>query len=809
VKYPLSWIREWVDVVPDADEIARRLTARGYPVDAIVRTGHDYPNVVVGHVLEVQRHPDADKLSLCKVDGGTGVILDVVCGAPNVRAGMKVPLALVGAELPGGLKIKKSKIRGAVSEGMLCSAKELELGGDHSGILALKDDAPVGRPVREVFGEPDVLFELDVPYNRPDLLCVSGLARELAAAYDVPLAAAPQARFDARVTTGGTFPVTVEDQTGCARYLAQIVRGVTIAPSPAWLAERLERAGMRPINNVVDVTNYVMLELGQPLHAFDLDTLEGPAIVVRRARAGELLTTLDGRERKLSPEHLVIADKTRATGLAGTMGAEFVEVTAGTKNLLLESAWFDPVRVQRMVSDHGLMSEAARRFGRGVDPALAPAAMARALALFAELAGGKLDGAATEVSARTFSPLEIELRPTRATRLLGAKIARDRMAKDLASAGFGVTDPAAGGSAGDEVPLVISVPTRRRDVTSETDLIEEVGRAFGYDRLPDVPLTTGGSVGTRPDDRRLRDRVREALVGLGFTECLTATLDDPVRLGRTWPLTREGEPRLVTLRNAAGPETSALRSDLVSGLARVAAHNLRHGAAGLRLFEVGRVFHPRGAGELPEEPIQLCALLAGNRFAEAWDGGQAAVDFHEAKGLWEALFARLGVDTLDWAPYAGRGWKSGEVADLRAKVHVAYAGRLGPRLARELDLEAPVYLLVADLPAIARARRETRRFASYTRLPGIKRDLAFFLPAAVPHAQVEALLLSKGAPLLTEARLFDVYEGKGVPEGHKSLAYSLTFQAPGRTLAEAEIEAVQQSIVTALAAETGAVLRDR
>ena len=809
MKYPLSWIREWVDVPADADDIARRLTGRGYPVDAIARTGHDYANVVVGRVLEVARHPDADKLSLCKVDAGTGTVLSVVCGAPNVKAGMKVPVALVGAELPGGLKIKRSKIRGEMSEGMLCSARELELGGDHSGIFALADDAPVGRPLREVFGEPDVLFELEVPYNRPDLLCISGLARELAAAYDLPLAKSPLARFDAKVKTGGTFPVTVEDPAGCPRYLAQVVRGVQIATSPAWLAERLERAGMRPINNVVDVTNYVMLEMGQPLHAFDLDTLDGPAIVVRRARAGETLNTLDGRERKLSPEHLVIADKKRATGLAGTMGAEFVEVTSKTKNLLLEAAWFDPVRVQRMVSDHGIMSEAARRFGRGVDPNLAPAAMARALALFAELAHGKVDGAATEVLKRKFEPLELELRPARAMRLLGAKIPRERMAKDLAAAGFGVTDPVARGAAGDDTPFVIKVPTRRRDIAIETDLIEEVARAFGYDRLPDVPLETGGSVGTRPEDRRLRDRAREALIGLGFTECLTPSLDDPARLGNTWPLSREGEPRLVTIRNPAGPETSALRSDLISGLLRVAAHNLRNGAQGLRLFEIGRIFLPRGGDQLPDEPIQLAALVSGNRFEEAWGPGQAPVDFFEAKGLWEAMWSRLGVDTLEWAPYAGRGWKSGEVADLRAKAHVAYAGRLGPRLAREFDVDADVYLLVADLAAVGRLRRETRRFTGYSRLPGIKRDLAFFLPASVPHARVEALLRSSGAPLLTETRLFDVYEGKGVPEGQRSLAYSLTFQAADRTLTEAEIEAVQQSIVNALAAEFGAVLRDR
>ncbi len=811
MKYPLSWLTEWVDVPGDADEIARRLTARGFPVDGMVRTGHDYPSVVVGLVTEVRRHPDADKLSLCMVDAGTGTPLAVVCGAPNVRAGAKYPLAMIGAELPGGVKIKRSKIRGEVSEGMLCSARELELGGDHSGIYELPAGAVVGRPVREVFGPPDVVFDLDVPYNRPDLLCVSGMARELAAAFGLPVAPGPLARFDARVATGGGFPVTVEDAEGCPRYLAQVVRGVTIAPSPAWLVERLERAGMRAINNVVDVTNYVMLEMGQPLHAFDLDTLAGPAIVVRRARPGEPLTTLDGKERKLTPEHLVIADRARATGLAGTMGAEFVEVSASTRNLLLEAAWFDPVRVQRMVADHGIMSEAARRFGRGVDPNLAPAAMARALALFAELAGGALDGPATEVGRGALAPLSIELRPARATRLLGMKIARDRMVKDLVAGGLVVADPAQGpgAAASDDVPLVVTVPTRRRDLLIEVDLVEEVARGAGYDRLPEVPLTTGGAVGERAEERRLEDRVRDALVGLGFTECLTPTLEDPARLARTWPLTREGEPRFVTVTNPAGPETSALRSDLLSGLLRVAAHNLRHGADGLRLFELGRVFEPRVAGEFPLETLQVAALVVGRRFEAAWDAGQAEVDFFEAKGLWEALLARLGVDTPDWHAYSGRGWKSGEAAHLREKLHVASAGRIAPRLARELDLEAPLYLFVADLALLARAKSRARRFSGYSRLPAVKRDLAFFLPRDVTHARVEALLATAGAPLLAGARLFDVYEGKGVPDGQKSLAYSLTFQALDRTLTDAEVEAVQTKIVRALGEQVGAVLRER
>jgi phenylalanyl-tRNA synthetase beta chain len=812
VRYPLSWLSEWLPLPVPAEDVARRLTARGFPVEGIARVGHDYPNVVVGEVLEVGRHPDADKLVLARVSVGNAAPLEIVCGAPNLRQGMKVPVALVGAELPGGLKIKKSKIRGATSEGMLCSARELELGGDHSGILDLRADAVVGRPVRELFGEPDAILDVEVAYNRPDVLCIAGLAREIAAATDQALAAEPARRLEATVATGGSFPVTVEDPDGCPRYMAQVIRGVKIGPSPAWLAERIERAGMRPVNNVVDVTNYVLLELGHPLHAFDLARLEGQAIVVRRARPGETMTTLDGRLRTLSPEHLMIADRARAVCIAGVMGAMEVEVGAATTDVLLEAAWFDPVRIQRAVSDHGLMSEAARRYGRGVDPGATPAAMARALGLMLEVCGGRLDGPATDVRARAFEPLDVELRPSRVARLLGVRLGRDRIARDLRALGFGVVDPVPdAGEAQDDVPLVVTVPTRRRDVTRPVDLVEEAARAFGYDKLPDVPLATGGSVGSRPPERVLRDRARATLIGLGFSECVNPTLDDPERLGLTWTLLPRPEetPRLVTVRNAAGPETSALRSDLVSGLVRVAAHHLRHGASGLRLFEIGRVFAPHGAGELPEERWQVAAAIAGPRYEEAWDAAQAPVDFFDAKGVWEAFRMRLEVDSADWQPYASRGWKSGEVAELRGKVHVACAGRLGPRLAKQLEVDVPLHLFVADFEGLARSRRPRLRFAPFSRLPAVTRDLAFFLPAAVSHATVEKTMRAAGEPLLVDVRLFDVYAGTGVPEGQKSLAYTLTFQAPDRTLTEADVEAVQRAIVQALAAQVGATLRDR
>ncbi|MEO6462687.1 MAG: YtpR family tRNA-binding protein, partial [Candidatus Eisenbacteria bacterium] len=349
MRYPLSWLAEWLPLADPAEDVARRLTARGFPVEGIARVGHDYPGVVVGQVIEVQKHPDADKLVLARVDVGIAQPLDIVCGAPNLRPGMKVPVALVGAELPGGLKIRKSKIRGATSEGMLCSARELEIGGDHSGILDLRADAVVGRPVRELFGEPDAILDVEVAYNRPDVLSIAGLAREIAAACELTLLPAPAARLEARVATGGAFAVKVEDPEGCPRYMAQAIRGVQVGPSPAWLAERIERAGMRPVNNVVDVTNYVLLELGHPLHAFDRAKLAGDRVVVRRARPGETLTTLDGKVRTLTGEHLMIADATRSTCIAGVMGALDVEVTAATTDLVLEAAWFDPFRIQRAV----------------------------------------------------------------------------------------------------------------------------------------------------------------------------------------------------------------------------------------------------------------------------------------------------------------------------------------------------------------------------------------------------------------------------------------------------------------------------
>jgi phenylalanyl-tRNA synthetase beta chain len=813
MRVPLSWLDEWVPCLDvPIERLSDLFVERGFPVESVTRLGHAYENIVVGEVLEVAKHPRADRLVLCRVEAGAPEPLSIVCGAPNVVKGMRVPVALPGAVLPGGHTIGTSKIRGELSEGMLCSGRELEISDDHQGILGLAPDAPIGRPLAEALGvASDTVLDLEVHYNRPDVLSVAGVALELAAALGRELRPEARGRLAAPLATGSTFPIHLEDPEGCPRYLGAVVRGVRVGPSPRWLAERLERAGVRPLNNVVDVTNYVLLELGQPLHAFDLARLAGPEIRVRRAHAGERLRTLDGKERILSGEHLVIADRERAVALAGLMGGADSEVTDATRDLLLESAYFQPFRVQVAANGLGLMTEASRRFGRGLDPNLPPAAAARALALLSELAGGTPELPAGEAATARFEPLTLSLDPRRARALLGAEISSEDMKTHLGRLGFAARTAGAGGDAA----LEVTVPTRRRDIGEAVDLVEEIGRSFGLENLPDVPAGAGASGAEITPEQDFLRRVRETLVGFGFTEVLTPTLADPRRLALTWDLAHDrddGDPRFAALANPPAPEAGVLRSDLAAGLLTVVAHHLRHGAPGTRVFEVGRTFTPRSdppaPGEFPEESVQVAFAVAGLADPESWEG-EREVDFFDAKGLAESFLARLGVDTPETRAYSASAWKPGEVAELRAPARVGWIGRVEPRRARAWKLDRPVYLFLASLDALARAARRTGPFAAFSRFPAVKRDLAFFVPSHVPHAVVEAKMRAAAGDLLQSACLFDVYRGQGVATDRKSLAYTLLFAHPERTLLESEVEAAQAEIVRMLAAEVGAVLRER
>jgi phenylalanyl-tRNA synthetase beta chain len=836
MKLPMSWLRDWVEVDADPEQVADALTRRGFYVEGIERLGQEHPGVVVARVLEVTKHPNADKLTLCRVEAGAGE-LTVVCGAPNVHAGMIAPLATVGAKLPGGTVIKRSRIRGVESEGMLCAADELGLAEDHSGIVDLaallgaSAGLAPGRPLDELLPPPDAILEVEVPFNRPDGLGVAGLAREVKAAFGHAWSAAARERLAARWPGGEGFDLEIEDREGCPRYIAQVVEGVRVAPSPAWLQRRLEAMGQRPINNVVDVTNLVLFELGQPLHAFDLDRLAGPAIRVRRARADERLTTLDGKDRGLDPEVLVIADRERPVALAGLMGGTDSEVSPGTGRLLLECAWFDPRRIRRGSRALGLSTEAAKRFERGVDPLGGAAATARFLALLAEVSPGARAGPGRELAHGPAAPAPLVLRGARCRRIIGVEVGADAAARHLEAFDFGVARRAPPGPAG-SWELEIQVPGWRRDVEIEDDLVEEVARAHGYDRIPDAPLETRGVHAARTPRERGIERARRAMLARGFTEAWTTTLLS-AREALEGLLLLEGasgaeDPaasaagRLVRLVNPMSQEGEVLRPNLVPGLLRACALNLRQGAAAVRLFEVGAGFLSAGAPaaerRLPVETLMLVAVATGPRFAHAHDPVQQPLDFDDAKGLWEAWLEEMSVDSPVWRAYSAAGWKPGASAEVAAGTsRVGWAGSLGQPLLRTWDIEVPVHLFVVHLDPLLPGAAAARRAVLPGRFPPVSRDLAFFVPVACTHQQVEQALRraarapdpASGGSGLTSIELFDVYTGPGTPEGMKSLAYALRFGHVERTLQESEVQAIQDRMVAAVARECGGRLRER
>jgi phenylalanyl-tRNA synthetase beta chain len=811
MKLPMSWLREWLDLDAGAAQVAEALTMRGFYVEGIETLGHRYPGVVVARVLEVAKHPNADKLSLCRVDGGAGE-LRVVCGAPNVHAGMIAPLATVGATLPDGHVIKKSKIRGQESQGMLCSGRELKLSEDHEGILDLErvveDGAALtpGRPLDEVVDPPDQVLEVEVPFNRPDGLGVLGLAREVRAALGGAWTESARARLAARWSGRADFDLELEDPEGCPRYIAQVVEDVRIAPSPPWLVRRLAAMGQRPVNNVVDATNLVLLELGQPMHAFDLERLRGPAIRVRRAAAGERLTTLDGKDRVLDPEVLVIADRGGPVALAGVMGGADSEVTGATRSILLECAWFEPRRVRRGSQRLGLATEASKRFERGLDPGIAPVAAARFVALLRDLSPGTRLGAARDRDLWKAPARTLRLRSSRASRLLGVSVTAEEAARHLRALDFDVQP-------GD--PLVVTVPGWRPDVTLEDDLVEEVGRAHGYDRIPEAPPDSHGVYAVRGTRERVIERARRAMLARGLHEAWTTTLISREEAISTLALLAGGdsaaepEAQLVRVANPTSREGEYLRPNLMAGLLRACARNLRQGATAVRLFEVGTGFRSRGATGLPDETPMLCAIVAGARYAHAHDATQQVVDFLDAKGLWEAWLEEMGVDTPEWRAYSSPGWKPGASAEVATSAsRIGWTGSLGLEMLRAWEIEADVHVFAAHLDAVSgQPGPRTARLPG--RFPSVRRDVAFFVPEAVTHQQLESVLAGAAGEWLVGVDLFDVYAGPGTPPGMKSLAYALRFEHPERTLAEEEIQAVQDRMSAAVASAVGGRLRER
>ncbi|MEX2583740.1 MAG: phenylalanine--tRNA ligase subunit beta [Gemmatimonadota bacterium] len=768
------WLRAIAPTIEDTPErLADRLGMLGAPVDEIIDLGAGLGDIVVARVEEVRPHPNADRLRLCTVRAGAEP-LQVVCGAPNVEGGRFYPFAPIGATLPGGMQIKKAKLRGELSQGMLCSPRELGLGRDHDGLMMLTGDWEPGTGFVSALGLDDTRLVLDITPNRPDLLSHIGVARELgpggvadivlAPFLDVERALAPEGAD--RTGSTGAVQITVEDDAGCPRYMAAVVEGVRVAPSPEWLATRLRSVGIRPINNVVDATNYVLHELGQPMHAFDLDRLTGSEVRVRRARSGERITTLDGVERKLDGSELVIADREKPIALAGIMGGEDSEVSAATTRILLECALFDPLTVRKTARGLGLATDASHRFERGVDPEGQPGALRRVVELILAVAGGTTSQPAADVHPSGAPRVRLAVRPSRVRQVLGVELPTEEIEGLLGPIGFEVQN------AGEE--MQVRVPSYRPDVTREIDVVEEIARRRGYDSFDaELGHFRPGRVTSDPL-LGLQNEVRVLFASWGALEARTAAFA-PASENR------------VPLLNPLSAEESHLRDDLTEGLLRRVEHNWSHGVRAVRLFEIGTVFRPNGA--VPHEEIRVAAVLTGPASPPHWSAESRPCDVWDIKALVQDALDLVG-GTITPGDDGSDAYLSGERFDVRGEDGDTRgsAGRI--RMDR-LDAPAwadPVYALEVVLrPPKAIPDPTYQPLPSF---PPVERDLALVTPSSVTAGQVEEVLRAGGGDLLDRVWPFDVYEGKGIPEGTRSVAWRLRFRHSERTLTDEEVDGI-------------------
>lgn len=772
------WLRSIAPgITADPREISDRLGMLGAPVDDLVPLSEGLGDVVIARVEEVRPHPNADRLRLCTVSAGAAP-LQVVCGAPNVEAGGYYPFAPVGAALPGGISIGKAKLRGEVSEGMLCSARELGLGRDHEGIMTLAGEWAPGSSFVDALGLDDWRLEVDVTPNRPDLLSHLGVARELAPGglRDIRFEPLGDGRCEPAIETAeregvaGGARVSIEDPAGCPRYMAAVIRGVRVAPSPEWLASRLRAVGLRPINNIVDATNYVLHEMGQPLHAFDLGRLDGPEIRVRPARAGETLRTLDGVERKLDADTLVIADAGRPVAIAGVMGGEESEVSDETTDVLLECALFDERSVRRTARALGLATDASYRFERGVDPELQPAALARVVDLVLAVAGGALDGAMLDVSRAEATRRVVELRPERAASVLGIGMAADEIASLLEPIGF-ATEPA-----GDR--LSVTVPGFRPDVAREIDLIEEIARRRGYDSFPEERVAFRASIVPEDPLLAIERGIRGILTRWGLLEA------------RTVAFAPASDDR-VPLLNPLSAEESHLRDRLAPGLLRRVEHNWAHGVRNVRLYEVGTAFLPAEDGGQPREEVRVAAVLTGARRPPHWKGEPEPWDVWDLKALLSEMAEAVG---------AAAPVPAGDTLELhdRSGARVAAGWRVP-----DSDIDAPawadaVWALELTLPTAAAEVDSQVGYRPLPEYPPAERDLALLVPTGTSADEVERVISTAAGDTLAEMWPFDLYAGEGIESGARSIAWRLRFRRPDRTLTDAEVDRGVSSILGAL-----------
>ncbi|WP_243336531.1 phenylalanine--tRNA ligase subunit beta [Anaeromyxobacter soli] len=792
--------RSAAPVLAAADEVARRLTAVGFEVEAVERVGQGLAGVVAARILASEKHPNAEKLSVTKIDAGQGEPLQIVCGAKNYQVGDVVPLATVGTTLPGGTRIEKAKLRGVESFGMLCSARELGLSEDASGLLILDRGLAPGTPIADALGLEDVLLEVNVTPNRPDALSHVGLAREVAAILGQEVRLPRPALREAGAPAAEAVKVRIEAPEKCARYAARVVEGVKIGPSPQWLARRLEACGVRSISNVVDATNFALLELGHPLHAFDLDKVAGHEIVVRTARPGEKIVTLDGKERALEPDDLLIADRDRGSALAGVMGGGDSEISAGTTRVLVESAWFAPSGIRRTSRRHGLKTEASYRFERGADPGMVIPALDRCAALIAELAGGTVRPGIVDAHPRPHQAPAVRLRWRRPAELLGIDVARDEVRRILAGLGFEERASDADGA-------TFGVPSWRVDVSLEEDLVEEIVRTKGYDAIPETLPANAVRTPVEPADAQVTARAREALEAAGFAEAVNfsfvaerdlAPFADPAATAL----------RPIALKNPISADLAVMRTSLVPSLLRNASTNRRQRVEDVRLYEIARVYRPAPAGAPAPaaEEGELAGVLVGRRSPTGWAGGSDPVDFHDAKAAVAAVLEALGIDAR-WRARGGAWLHPRLSAEVLGAddAPLGEVGELHPRVAEAFELPRGVLAFRLSGAALVRGARLVPRYAGIPRFPAVLRDLAVVVAEGVEAGAVLAAVREE--PLVEDATLFDVYRGPPIPAGKKNLALAIRYRAPDRTLTDTEADAAHARIVARLRGGLGAELR--
>jgi phenylalanyl-tRNA synthetase beta chain len=795
MKVGLKWLQEFVTIDVPVEKLVDLLDLSGTKVESVSRPGSDIQGVVVAEVLDITEHPNADNLTLVDVKISDGETQRVVCGARNFAVGDRVPLARVGSRLPG-MEITERKIRGQVSQGMLCSASELGVSRDHSGILVLTQDANLGDDVVRTLGLDDTILELELTPNRPDCMGVVGIAREVAVLLGHELKH-PDTHVDAARDLSDPVEVEIQAPEKCGRFLVRYIDGVKVGPTPGWMAARLLAAGMRSISNVVDVTNYVMLEMGHPLHAFDAAKIKDNHIIVRTAKAGERFTTLDGVERTMHPEDLMIADRRGPLGIAGVMGGAESEVSDATTAVTLECAWFEPASIAYTSRRHLLRTEASARFERGMDPDAPPASAARAARLIAEVSGGRVASGETDSYPRRYESPRIELRTKSVGRLLGAAVPVNLQISYLRALGLRVLDE-------DPEVLKVEVPGFRPDLRREVDLIEEVGRLAGFDRLP--ATLPPGRAGGLDASQRFEKSLRTALAVRGGNEAWTSSFGsvaDLKALGLP-----DGHPAFdqVVLSNPTNEEQSRLRSTLIPGLLRAAALNVSHRNNDVALFEIGRVYEPT-SDKLPVEGLVLGGVFCGARRAKTWDAPEDRWDLFAVKGFVGAGLRAAGAVEPSYVAASGMPFHPTRSASLVVgDTRCGAVGEIHPDVCERFGVPAGTIALEVSLAPLTASLGVRAKFGGLPRFPSVLLDIALVVDAAVPSDALSVAIRTAGAPELVDLRLFDVYEGAQIPAGKKSLAYALEIRSDDRTMTEEEALEIQRRILVALT-ELGAELR--